>query len=115
MKITSKILVTVCILCFQMIMILSENVSRSNITGTMLMESKRTFVSNNAFYSNNNSVNAQGLLIYLASETEVIGNEFISNRVGIFIEEAENNRIDSNKIMDNFIGYSFKRPMEINW
>ena len=48
--------------------ILSENASRSNITGTMLMESKRNIVRNNQFYANNNSVNAQGLLLYLTSE-----------------------------------------------
>ena len=89
--------------------VLSENVSSSNITGTMLMESKRTTVRNNAFYANKNNVNAQGLLLYLTSETDVTGNEFISNRVGIFIEEAENNTIDSNKIMDNFMGVQFQK------
>ena len=54
-------------------------------------------------------MNAQGLLLYLTSETEVTGNEFISNRVGIYIEEAENNTIDSNKIMDNFMGVQFQK------
>ena len=54
-------------------------------------------------------MNAQGLLLYLTSGTKVTGNEFISNRVGIFIEEAENNTIDSNKIMDNFMGVQFQK------
>lgn len=89
--------------------ILDENVSRKNATGTMLMESKRTVIQNNQFSSNNDHVNAQGLLIYRASDTKVTGNEFISNRVGIFIEEAENNRMNANKIMDNFIGVQFKK------
>lgn len=89
--------------------ILDGNVSRANITGTMLMESHRTTIRNNTFFSNNNNVHAQGLLIYLASDTVVTGNEFISNRVGIFIEEAENNQIDSNKMMDNFIGVQFQK------
>jgi nitrous oxidase accessory protein len=91
--------------------VLSENVSRSNVTGTMLMESKRTTIRDNAFYANRNSVNAQGLLLYLTTETEVTGNEFISNRVGIYIEEAENNTIQSNKILDNFIGVQFEKAV----
>ena len=45
--------------------VLSENMSRSNVTGTMLMESKRTLIKDNDFYANRNSVNAQGLLLYL--------------------------------------------------
>lgn len=92
--------------------VLRDNLSSSNITGAMLMETERTTVHGNAFYANKNSVNSQGLLLYEAYETEVIENEFISNRIGVYFEKAGNNHLESNKIMDNFIGVQMKNASD---
>ncbi|MBM4763811.1 NosD domain-containing protein [Bacillus sp. B15-48] len=92
--------------------VLRENQSRLNITGAMVMESKRTKALNNTFLANKNNVNAQGLLLYAVSDTEVIGNEITSNRVGVYVERAENNYFELNKIMDNFIGIQLNQAAE---
>jgi len=92
--------------------VLQENSSTSNITGAMLMETDKTSVRHNMFEANKSNVNAQGLLLYEAYNTEVIENEIRGNRVGVYIEKAEKNQLVSNKIIDNFIGVQFKNANE---
>lgn len=92
--------------------VLKDNLLNSNITGTMVMSSKKTVVSHNTFAFSRNNVNAQGLLLYMATDTQVQRNTFVSNRVGIYTERSNNNLLDSNIIRDNFIGMQFDKADE---
>ena len=91
---------------------LEENDSKNNTTGTMLMEAKGTAVIDNRFSYNRENVNAQGLLMYYVTDTEIIGNHMKANRVGMYMENSQGNLIKRNELTDNFIGIQFNKAKD---
>lgn len=87
--------------------LLEGNTSQQNTSGLMLMEAKSTTIQRNDFSFNNENVHSQGMLLYHAYETDIVNNTFVSNRVGIFVEEAEKNQFQQNQLKGNFIGVQF--------
>lgn len=83
---------------------LFRNVGMHNVTGAMIMGVKRTIVQENVFYKQAESVTAQGLLLFDAYDSVIERNRIQGNRVGIYVEHAQNNQLRFNDISRNFIG-----------
>ncbi|MGI2296186.1 right-handed parallel beta-helix repeat-containing protein [Paenibacillus sp. GXUN7292] len=83
---------------------LLRNVGMHNVTGAMIMGVKRTIVQENVFYKQAESVTAQGLLLFDAYDSVIERNRIQGNRVGIYVEHAQNNQLRFNDISRNFIG-----------
>ncbi|MFD3448368.1 nitrous oxide reductase family maturation protein NosD [Microbacteriaceae bacterium 4G12] len=88
---------------------LLRNHSYHNITGAMVMGTKQTTIEHNILSFNQKNVNAQGLLLYDATDTTVLNNDISYNRVGAYIENAEANVMKQNEVRGNFIGIQLKK------
>lgn len=82
---------------------LLNNTSIANVTGMMLMASKELIVRDNALEKQDINVNAQGLLLYDATDVLVERNSIASSRVGIYVELSSQIRIRENNIHHNFV------------
>jgi nitrous oxidase accessory protein len=80
------------------------NTGRMNVTGAMIMTARGTSVAGNRFVKQNENVNSQGILLYDAHESEIVNNVIEGNRVGFYIEQSADNRIENNEVAYNFIG-----------
>ncbi|MFS0725988.1 nitrous oxide reductase family maturation protein NosD [Paenibacillus sp. 1P07SE] len=80
------------------------NRGEGNVTGAMVMNTRDVEIAGNTFAKQNENVNSQGLLLFDAHGTLVRHNELAGNRVGIYIEQSADNRIEANRIMDNYTG-----------
>lgn len=89
--------------------VLKDNISYYNMTGTMLMKVDRIQVIGNDLSFNSSNVNSQGLLIYYMKDSLIAKNTLNANRLGIYIETSENNQIEYNQVKNNFIGVQFKK------
>ncbi|GIP34400.1 nitrous oxide reductase family maturation protein NosD [Paenibacillus sp. J2TS4] len=83
---------------------LIDNEGEYNVTGGMVMSSDNTEVTGNSFTEQSENVNSQGLLLYDVNQTIVTGNRVEGNRVGFYIEQAKDSRLEDNWIARNFIG-----------
>lgn len=74
-----------------------------NIGGAAIMNSNRNELINNEF-AFNQSTRAFGLLLQMANENIIIGNQFLQNQRGFFIDQSQLNQIKENQIFLNQIG-----------
>ncbi|WP_066314870.1 nitrous oxide reductase family maturation protein NosD [Bacillus sp. FJAT-29814] len=91
---------------------IKKNTSTRNVTGAMVMETSGSTIENNKFYGNNESVNAQGMLLFDVHDSTIRDNLISENRVGLFIENSTANEITSNKITANFVGAQIMKTAE---
>lgn len=87
---------------------LNGNYSSENTTGAMIMSTKDTVVEDNQFLASNENVNAQGLLLYDASNAKIRNNNISKNRVGLFLDTSNQNLIENNLVAQNFIGMQLR-------
>ena len=84
--------------------VLRGNRGSMNVTGAMVMEAAGAEVRANTFTKQHENVNAQGILLYDVHESIIAENRIEGNRVGFYVESSTGNRIESNAVIDNFIG-----------
>jgi len=84
--------------------IIRNNYGNLNITGAMIMAVRDVEVSGNQFNKQSESVNSQGILLFDAHDTSIIGNHVEGNRVGLYVEQSTQNKIEDNAVIGNFIG-----------
>ncbi len=84
--------------------VVRSNTGSLNITGAMIMTSSGTEVSDNTFTKQSENVNSQGILLFDVQDAVVTSNVVEGNRVGFHVEYSNNNRIEENRIHNNFIG-----------
>lgn len=84
--------------------VIRNNYGNLNITGAMIMAVRDVEVSGNRFNKQSESVNSQGILLFDAHDTSIIGNHVEGNRVGLYVEQSTQNKIEDNAVIGNFIG-----------
>lgn len=84
--------------------VIRKNYGNLNITGAMIMAVRDVEVSGNRFNKQSESVNSQGILLFDAHDTSIIGNHVEGNRVGLYVEQSTQNKIEDNAVIGNFIG-----------
>lgn len=77
-----------------------RNVYRENGTGVAVMYSHRVHMSANRFERNWGSA-AYGLLLKDISDSEIEGNRFWSNSIGLYLEDSNRNTVSRNEFADN--------------
>jgi nitrous oxidase accessory protein len=77
-----------------------DNVFRDNGAGVAVMYTRRVHLRGNRFERNWGSA-AYGLLLKEINDSEVIGNEFVANSVGLHLEGSSRNRIEGNGFEGN--------------
>ncbi len=86
---------------------LTDNKVEESFTGAMVMGASGGTIEGNIFKDNNENVNAQGLLLYDSIGVNVIGNDLVNNRIGLFIEQADANEVRDNLFLSNYIAIQF--------
>jgi nitrous oxidase accessory protein len=84
--------------------IVTNNYSKFNVTGAMLMEVKNMKFNDNQLLENNDNVTSQGLLLFVVQDSQLKNNQIRGNRVGIYVEHVKSTSIASNHIADNRVG-----------
>lgn len=82
-----------------------RNVFRANGAGVAVMYTRRVHMVENQFERNWGSA-AYGLLLKDISESEIVGNRFVENSVGLHLEGSSRNRIQENRFTRN--GWAMK-------
>ncbi|WP_455675011.1 right-handed parallel beta-helix repeat-containing protein [Pradoshia sp.] len=86
---------------------LTDNTVEESFTGAMVMGASGGTIEGNIFKDNNENVNAQGLLLYDSIGVNVIGNDLVNNRIGLFVEQANANEVRDNLFLSNYIAIQF--------
>ena len=99
--------------------IFKNNIFRRNLVGGFLMYSKNIRFENNIFIQNQGVASGYGVGFKDLDNVTAVGNEFIDNRVGIYMDNTPTsydvwNTIEDNKIAFNDIGASFMPSIERN-
>jgi nitrous oxidase accessory protein len=81
------------------------NTYRRNGNGVAVMYSRQVTMRGNTFIANQGSA-AYGLLLKDINESEIAGNRFIDNTVGLYLEDAGRNRVARNEFTGN--GWALK-------
>lgn len=76
------------------------NTFRENESGVAVMYTRRVHMTGNTFADNRGSA-AYGLLLKDISDSEVRGNQFLRNTVGLYLEGANRNVVDDNTFASN--------------
>lgn len=84
--------------------IIRQNEGNLNVTGAMVMTAREVEVSHNIFTKQNENVHSQGILLYDAHDSAFTNNVVEGNRVGLYVEQSSNNRLEHNRVAFNFIG-----------
>lgn len=84
--------------------VVRSNIGEMNITGAMIMMVTDAVVADNTFRKQSENVHSQGILLYDVHQTAVTGNRVVGNRVGLYVEQSANNRLEHNEVTENFIG-----------
>ncbi|HEU5078428.1 MAG TPA: NosD domain-containing protein [Opitutaceae bacterium] len=83
--------------------VFERNVFSENVAGAALMYSKKLLLHENHFVANR-SHRAYGLLMQSIDATRVERNVIEGNTVGLFLENGNNNTIQGNRIVGNYVG-----------
>lgn len=99
--------------------IFKNNIFRSNLVGGFLMYSKNIRFENNTFIQNQGVASGYGVGFKDLDLVTAVGNKFIDNRVGIYMDNTPTsfdvwNTIEGNKIAFNDIGASLMPSIERN-
>jgi nitrous oxidase accessory protein len=82
-----------------------DNTFKDNGAGVAVMYTREVIMINNTFLHNWGS-SAYGLLLKDIRDSQITGNSFVENSVGIFMEGSSRNNIQQNKFYQN--GYALK-------
>lgn len=85
--------------------IYERNIYRENSNGVAVMYSKHVTMTGNQFVHNWGSA-AYGLLLKDISDSRIIGNDFTTNSVGLYLEDANRNVVSRNAFRGN--GWALK-------
>jgi nitrous oxidase accessory protein len=99
--------------------IFKNNVFRANLVGGFLMYSKNIRFENNIFIQNQGIASGYGVGFKDIDLVTAVGNKFIDNRVGIYMDNTPTsyniwNTLEDNKIAFNDIGVSLMPSIERN-
>lgn len=75
-----------------------------NVTGAMVMSSADAEVRDNVFVKQSENVNSQGILLFDVQRARIADNRLEGNRVGLYVERADDSLIQGNALVRNFIG-----------
>lgn len=82
---------------------ITYNRFRNNSGGAAVMVSKHIYLANNDFFFHKGS-QAFGILMQESEDVQVVGNRFLHNLRGIYIDNSFGNRITHNQFTNNHIG-----------
>ncbi|HJV44712.1 MAG TPA: NosD domain-containing protein [Bacillota bacterium] len=92
--------------------IVENNDGSYNVTGMMIMGAKNSRITGNTFYKQSENVNSQGLLLYDVQSSLIERNRLEGNRVGMYVEQSQNNELIHNVISQNFVGLQLKNTQK---
>jgi nitrous oxidase accessory protein len=82
---------------------LEDNVAFDNNVGYALMVSKELTLRNNTAV-NNDGTSGHGILLKDVEDSAVVGNDVVGNRNGMYVHNAQDNRLESNLVLENAVG-----------
>lgn len=88
---------------------LSHNVASENITGAMVMGTRKSSLIGNHFYKQSQHVHSQGIMLYDSHEATIYDNRIGENLIGLYMESSTYNLIANNYIANNYIGLDLSR------